>query len=74
MLCMMRQKIVEIVKVGEVLEDGFKIGRVTNITALRYNGKTTRICDIDTSKRKAEEVVWSSYSHAVTFPKEVSKP
>ena len=34
MLCMMGQKFVEIVKVGEALEDGFKTGKLTKFTAL----------------------------------------
>ena len=38
MLRMMGQKFVEIVKVGEALEDGFKTGKLTKLTALRYNG------------------------------------
>ena len=34
MLCMMGQIFVEIVKVGEALEDGFKTGKLTKLTAL----------------------------------------
>ena len=56
MLCIMGQQFVEIVKVGEALEDGFKIGKLTKLTALRSNGKSTRITDIDRSKGKVEEV------------------
>ena len=56
MLCMMGQKFVEIVKVGEALEDGFKTGKLTKFTALRSNGKFTRISDMDKSKGKVEEV------------------
>ena len=50
MLCMMGQKFVEIVNVGEALEDGFKAGKLTKFTALRSNGKSTRISDMDKSK------------------------
>ncbi|XP_010314117.2 uncharacterized protein [Solanum lycopersicum] len=56
MVCMMGQKFVEIAKVGEALEDGFKTGKITKLTALRSNGKSTRISDMDKSKGKMEEV------------------
>ena len=56
MLCMMGQKFVEIVKVGEALEDCFKTGKLTKFTALRSNGKSARISDMDKSKGKVEEV------------------
>ncbi|KAK4726767.1 hypothetical protein R3W88_031684 [Solanum pinnatisectum] len=55
-LCIMGKKFVEIVKVGETLEDGFKTGKVTNLTALRVNGKASRISGMDISKGKEEEV------------------
>ena len=41
---------------GEPLEDGFKTGKLTKFTALRSNGKSTRISDMDKSKGKVEEV------------------
>ena len=63
MLCMMGQKFVEIVKVGEALEDGFKTGKITNLTALRSNGKSTRISDADKSKGKMEEVSMITATH-----------
>ena len=53
---MMGQKFVEIVKVGEALEDGFKTGKLTKLTTLQSNGKSTRISDMDKSKGKVEEV------------------
>ena len=56
MLCMMGQKFVEIVKVGEAMEDGFKTGKLTKLTALQSNEKSTRISDMDKSKGKVEEV------------------
>ena len=56
MLCMMGQKFVEIVKVGEALEDGFKTEKLTKFTAFRSDGKSTRISDMDKSKGKVEEV------------------
>ncbi|XP_069146885.1 uncharacterized protein [Solanum lycopersicum] len=56
MLCMMGQKFVEIVKVGDALEDGYKIGKLTKLTALQSNGKSTRISDMGKSKEKVEEV------------------
>ncbi|KAH0739685.1 hypothetical protein KY290_038390 [Solanum tuberosum] len=68
MLCMMGQKFVEIVKVGEALEDGFKTGKVTNLTALRANGKATRISDIDISKGKEEEVSVVMATHMWSAP------
>ncbi|XP_069150940.1 uncharacterized protein [Solanum lycopersicum] len=63
MLCMMGQKFVEIVKVGEALEDGFKTGKLTKLTALRYNGKSARISDMDKSKRKLAEVSMITATH-----------
>ncbi|XP_049358805.1 uncharacterized protein LOC125823469 [Solanum verrucosum] len=56
MLCMMGQKFVEIVKVGEGLEHSFKIGKITNLIALRANDKAIRISDMDMSKGKEEAV------------------
>ena len=41
---------------GEALKDGFKTGKVTNLTAFQSNGKATRISDIDTSKSKEDEI------------------
>ena len=41
---------------GEALEDGFKTGKLTRFTALRSNGKSARISDMDKSKGKVEEV------------------
>ena len=38
------------------MKDGFKTGKLTKFTALRSNGKSTRITDMGTSKRKVEEV------------------
>ncbi|XP_010312908.2 uncharacterized protein [Solanum lycopersicum] len=63
MLCMMGQKFVEIVKVGEALEDGFKTGKLTRFTALRSNGKSARITDTDKSKGKVEEVSVVTATH-----------
>ncbi|XP_069152548.1 uncharacterized protein [Solanum lycopersicum] len=63
MLCMMGQKFVEIVKVGEALEDGFKTGKLTKFTALRSNGKFTTISDMDKSKGKVEEVSMITATH-----------
>ena len=56
MLCMMGQIFVEIVKVGEALEDGFRTGKLTKFTSLRSNGKSAKITDKDKSKGKVEEV------------------
>jgi len=53
---MMGQKFIEIVKVGDVLEDGFKTRKLTKLTALQSNGKSTRISDMDKSKGKVEEI------------------
>lgn len=56
-LCMIGQKFVEIVKVGEALEDGFKTGKVTNLIALQANDKATRISEMIMSKGEEEEEV-----------------
>ena len=48
---------------GEALEDGFKIGKITKFTALRSNGKFTRISDMDKSKGKVEEVSMITATH-----------
>ena len=48
---------------GEALEDGFKIGKITKFTALRSNGKFTRISDMDKSKGKVEEVSMMTDTH-----------
>nr|XP_004240309.1 uncharacterized protein LOC101266943 [Solanum lycopersicum] len=63
MLCMMGQKFVEIVKVGEALEDHFKTGKLTKHTALQSNGKSTRISDMDRPKGKVEEVSTITATH-----------
>ncbi|XP_049357540.1 uncharacterized protein LOC125822197 [Solanum verrucosum] len=62
-LCMMGQKFVKIVKLGEVLEDGFKTGKVTNLTALRASDKPTKISGVNTSKGKVEEVYAVTVTH-----------
>ncbi|XP_069147185.1 uncharacterized protein [Solanum lycopersicum] len=69
MLCMMGQKFVEIVKVREALEDGFKTGKLTKLTALRSNGKSARITDVDKSKGKVEEVSMITATHMRKAPK-----
>ena len=69
MLCMMGQKFVEIVKVGEALEDGFKTGKLTKLTALRYNGKSAGISDMDKSKGKLEEVSTITATHRMSDSK-----
>ncbi|KAK6793646.1 hypothetical protein RDI58_007099 [Solanum bulbocastanum] len=63
MLCMMGQKFVEIIKVGEALKDGFKTRKVTNLTTLRANGKATKISVMDISKGKEEEVSMVTTTH-----------
>ena len=63
MLCMMGQKFVKIVKVGKALEDGFKTGKLTRHTALRSDGKSARISDMDKSKGKVEEVSMITATH-----------
>ncbi|XP_069154673.1 uncharacterized protein [Solanum lycopersicum] len=39
-------------ELGEALEDGFKTGKLTKFTALRSNGKSAKITDMDKSKEK----------------------
>ena len=45
------------------MEDGFKTGKLTKFTALRSNGKSTRISDVDKSKGKVEEVSMITATH-----------
>ncbi|KAK4734147.1 hypothetical protein R3W88_008408 [Solanum pinnatisectum] len=68
MLCMMGQKFVEIVKVGEALGDGFKTGKVTNLIALRANDKATRISEMNMSKGEEEEVSMVTATHKRSTP------
>ncbi|KAK4731975.1 hypothetical protein R3W88_024963 [Solanum pinnatisectum] len=68
MLCMMGQKFVEIVKVGEALEDGFKTGKITNLIALRANDKATRISEMNMLKGEEEEVSVVTATHKRSTP------
>lgn len=65
---MIGQKFVDIVKVREYLEDGFKNGQITNLTALQANKKATRLSHMDTSNRKEEEVCMVTTTHMQSDP------
>ena len=59
----MGQNFVEIIKVGDALEDGFKTGKITNVTALRANEKAAKTNYINISKGKEEEVSMVTTTH-----------
>ena len=48
---------------GRSFEDGCKTGKVTKHTALRSNGKSTRISDMNAYKGKVEEVSMITATH-----------
>jgi len=56
MITMMGQKFTEIIRMGEILEEGIKSGRIQDFTALHAASKAIQYGSINGNKKKKEDV------------------
>lgn len=56
MISMMGQNFTEVARMGEALEEGIKLGKIQDLTALQAASKTIQSCYINGNKKKRDDV------------------